>query len=354
MPESHQSGSAAGGIVRHSMTAGGGAGFAHGMASGNEIQSYVSAAIAILGFILSIVDKLKRGKGTRFEALVAPLLIGILFTGCAGRQIQSLEVRAKAVAWVATAEILESHPEWRPHFVQARDDLRILADSHALGAVEVMAILHRLPVRELRSARGALYFGAAVLILEDAAGLMEIENPEWLRAAARGLIDGITLGLTRTEEPDPGPETTRPPPMPPMPMGLEPRLAPMSLAAVPEPEIEPEPQPEPEPKVTVRKVPTWYRLPEDVVRIEASQSRMVELREGHWQRTVTFALPPEGEFRRYEIYRLERRWDQVGVSDKVPDVRELNYSTQGNKDHLLDQDFRILLIRHNPALPTTY
>lgn len=117
----------------------------------------------------------------------------IMITGCKTTSDQSLENKSKAVAWVATVKLLEKHPEWRPHFVTVRNDLQILEQSETLGIVEVLAIVHRLPVKELKSGDAALIIGATTLFFEDELGRLEVQNPEAVRYTVRGLIKGLTL-----------------------------------------------------------------------------------------------------------------------------------------------------------------
>jgi hypothetical protein len=122
------------------------------------------------------------------------VMIGSL--GCASlTKPESLESKSKAVAWLATAKLTKDHPEWSPHFAQARDDLGILLAAETIDTATVLAIVNRLPVDELRGNDATLYIGGAVMFFEDELGRISIESPAERQAIVRGLIAGITLGL---------------------------------------------------------------------------------------------------------------------------------------------------------------
>lgn len=116
------------------------------------------------------------------------------FLGCqTTTEPRSLENKAKAVAWGATTKLLQKHPEWRPHFEQAKQDLVLLQASETIGIVEVLAVVNRLPVKELREGDMALIAAGTMMFFEDELGSIALDNPEQLRAVIRGMVRGLEL-----------------------------------------------------------------------------------------------------------------------------------------------------------------
>lgn len=137
---------------------------------------------------------------TRIQLAAAILAVSAvaLFTGCTTvKNEQSLESKSKAVAYIATVKVLEEKPQWQPHFEHARDDLKIILAAETIGLPEVLAIVQRLPIKELKGNDATLIIGASMIFFEDDLGTLAIDNPTWLRAVCRGLIAGITLGLPK-------------------------------------------------------------------------------------------------------------------------------------------------------------
>ena len=124
--------------------------------------------------------------------LAALLLLG----GCTTIPVteQSLEGNAETVAYVATVKLLQDRTEWEENFILAREELRILESANRITVVELMAILRKLPIKEL-GGNDVFLIEASILALEGQLGRVASENPTWLRAACRGLIAGITRGL---------------------------------------------------------------------------------------------------------------------------------------------------------------
>lgn len=130
----------------------------------------------------------------RLTALV--LLPLLLFTGCKSAPApQSIQNRAKGVAYLVTAEALLQHPEWRPGFATASDEFRMLGASTNVSLPVIAAIVQRLPVKELQGRHAAIVVTAATLFLQDSLGETALNQPEELRRAAQGIHEGIDLGL---------------------------------------------------------------------------------------------------------------------------------------------------------------
>lgn len=72
---------------------------------------------------------------------------------------------AKQAATIGTTEVLTAHPEWLPQFQLAEKELRQLAASPTLSLDDLLAIIQRLPVKELKSQEARLSFEGATLLI---------------------------------------------------------------------------------------------------------------------------------------------------------------------------------------------
>ena len=103
---------------------------------------------------------------------------------------------ANQAAIEGTTEVLNSHPEWRPQFQQAEDDLNILVASPSISLDDILAIARRLPVKELHSATARMSFEGATLFIAllDVPQLPSTANAD-LQALAKSIADGIAVGI---------------------------------------------------------------------------------------------------------------------------------------------------------------
>lgn len=108
---------------------------------------------------------------------------------------QSIQNKAKGIAYLVTAESLLQHPNWQEHFEVASLEFQTLATSTNLGLAEITAILRELPVKELRGERAAIYITVGTLFLQDELGEVGVTNPTQLMHAARGIHEGIDLAV---------------------------------------------------------------------------------------------------------------------------------------------------------------
>ncbi len=131
---------------------------------------------------------------------LAVLLAGsLLFTGCATTSptaVQRVATATKIAAYLGTAEYVRLHPETRELFVLAANELDRLAKAESYDWVDVMAVVHRLPVKELQSPQARLVISVATIFLEEygAAPVSLDRMTEW-RPVVVALRDGIRLGL---------------------------------------------------------------------------------------------------------------------------------------------------------------
>jgi len=123
------------------------------------------------------------------------------FTGCHtltpadSARIASI---SKQAATIGTTEILKSHPEWRPQFQEAADELHALAISPTIGVSGLLAIAQRLPVKELKSDTARLSFeGATLLISAIDVPELSAERVAQLQPIAQAIADGIIAGMPK-------------------------------------------------------------------------------------------------------------------------------------------------------------
>lgn len=140
------------------------------------------------------------------KAILASIILGIsvlsipLFTGCTttgGGGIGHVitPTRVKAVAYLGTALALQQHPEYRQGFVLAVSELKLIETQDKIDFATVLAIIHRLPVKQLEGQNAVLYITAATLLLDDLGGSLDLSKVEKVKPYVIGLREGIELGL---------------------------------------------------------------------------------------------------------------------------------------------------------------
>jgi len=130
-----------------------------------------------------------------------------LFTGCASVQPLSATTQArittglKLAASIGGTEILMEHPDWRQQFIEASQDLSYIENaSGQVGIAQVIAIVQRLPIKELHSPRAVLYAQTGVLLLNEVGVETELplEASRDVKAVAGALRVGIDMALAAT------------------------------------------------------------------------------------------------------------------------------------------------------------
>ena len=116
--------------------------------------------------------------------------------GCASRPLfnttpQSIENKAYLITRIAVAKVIQQHPNARPKLQIAADDLLILEQSPTLNVEPILAIIQRLPPDTFKDPNTGLYVEAGVLFFADELGTLGAQNPEQLKAAARGMRRGL-------------------------------------------------------------------------------------------------------------------------------------------------------------------
>lgn len=131
------------------------------------------------------------------KSVLPIVLCALIAAGCqTTNDNRNVASAVKTAAFVGTSMALLEHPEWRSHFEQARGDLALVEQMEAIDFTMVLAIVHRLPVKELRSPEAALIITGAAIILADYGGEIPLDQIEQARPVIVALRQGIELGLS--------------------------------------------------------------------------------------------------------------------------------------------------------------
>lgn len=138
------------------------------------------------------MNKIKR---VTFIGAAAALLA---LTGCAWLQAhrQDVATTAKLLAYDGTALAVHEHPEWKPAFITAAADLKVIEDSPQPSLQDVLTIVRRLPVKELKSPAGVLIIGNITILLERVGNpAIDARYVEDVKSFVRALREGIHLAV---------------------------------------------------------------------------------------------------------------------------------------------------------------
>jgi hypothetical protein len=127
-------------------------------------------------------------------------IVGVvtLLMGCTtmSGERRDLTPAIKVAAYVGTHYAIQEHPEWRAGFEVAALELGLLADAETIDFVQILAIIHRLPVKELKSPDAQLAITGATLLLTEYSGdVIPLDKLQQVRPLAAALRDGIVLAL---------------------------------------------------------------------------------------------------------------------------------------------------------------
>lgn len=137
--------------------------------------------------------------------LVASVASLALSTGCAtvqpGAPTQAERIGniAEVAAYTGTAVWLVDHPADAPKFAAAAAALGVLT---APSPEDLHRILYTLPIRQLKSEKGVIIIGAAILLYEsELPRLTPIDQQSLAGTVARRIQSGITNALANTTAP---------------------------------------------------------------------------------------------------------------------------------------------------------
>lgn len=146
-------------------------------------------------------------KTNRITALLAGLLLAIAIaiptctlTGCAtftgeGATLRRVTTAAKVAANTGTFLYLQKHPETRPAFVLARDQLLIIEASEHVDLAVLLSIINRLPVKQLEDPTAQLIISNTAILITQFAQNLPVEKLDDLKPLAQAIREGIDLGL---------------------------------------------------------------------------------------------------------------------------------------------------------------
>jgi hypothetical protein len=121
-----------------------------------------------------------------------------LFAGCAStgsRQPIDYAPAVKQAAKEGTNLVVAEHPDWRQHFLDASDELNIIANAPNINFQTVIDIVNRLPVKELKSKDAKLAISGARIVLSFVQVEVPLDKVEKYRPIVVALRDGIQEGL---------------------------------------------------------------------------------------------------------------------------------------------------------------
>jgi hypothetical protein len=125
-------------------------------------------------------------------------LLTMLPVGCSTMQPDQLarvKTLCKVAAYVGTSEYLRGHPDAKPKFAEAVTALKILEASETVDLATLLAIVNKLPVKDLGDERGRMVVTAATLILSDYAGSLDAADLKNLLPVVTAIRQGVELGL---------------------------------------------------------------------------------------------------------------------------------------------------------------
>lgn len=128
--------------------------------------------------------------------------ICILMSGCVNGTPTPLTlsvIRVAANSGVSVA--LVDRPDWRPQFVEARDELKTLLNAGSISGEQLKSILNRLPVKELKSTEARIVISNTTILFDDyIRQATEINRVAAVGDVALAIYDGLNVALESTPE----------------------------------------------------------------------------------------------------------------------------------------------------------
>lgn len=108
---------------------------------------------------------------------------------------QRMQTAAKVAAYVGGKAYLDKNPNSRPAFELAQKELLSLSQAENLDWVTLLAVVNRLPVKELKNQEAQMIITVATITLSDYAGQLPLDRLKELQPLAGALAEGLTLAL---------------------------------------------------------------------------------------------------------------------------------------------------------------
>lgn len=134
---------------------------------------------------------------------VIPLLLALtLFSGCVtgpnGTQqpdIHRISAVAREAATVGTQEALLARPDWYNGFATAHDELVRLSNQPTIGVGDLLDILNRLPVKELKSRDARIAISVARITIAGANwSVIDAERLDQIKPVIIAIYEGMEAG----------------------------------------------------------------------------------------------------------------------------------------------------------------
>lgn len=125
-------------------------------------------------------------------ALLASFTACTTVNGVRQPDIARIALVTREAASIGTQEALLVHPEWLPYFAIAHAELRTLATSETISVTDILGIIGRLPVKELKSQAARVSIEGAQLLIV-ASGFSEV-NAERV-AQLKPIVEALYLGM---------------------------------------------------------------------------------------------------------------------------------------------------------------
>lgn len=129
---------------------------------------------------------------------IIPSLLLLACIGCQSlgpTDVNRVAGSVKIAAFTGTSYALIEHPEWRQAFTDAEKELRFIEAQPTIDFATIMAVVTRLPIKELKSEKAVLSITAGTLLLYQYGDSLLIDEIENLRPIVVALREGIALGL---------------------------------------------------------------------------------------------------------------------------------------------------------------
>lgn len=128
-------------------------------------------------------------------AVIAACLMTSCATSPTPESIARIARGVKEAARQTTEEMLVLKPEWRDEFKEAHDELVILENAPTLSVDDILRIIQRLPVKELKSDEVRIAIrGARIIIAFTGWSEIDAERLSQLRPIVTALRQGLEEG----------------------------------------------------------------------------------------------------------------------------------------------------------------
>lgn len=135
----------------------------------------------------------------KYYILTIAIALSVFFTGCttigSGPDLGRIQKAAKLAAYIGATEYMRAYPVSRPGFVLAQTELAELAKSDGLDMAKLLAIVNRLPVKNINNERVQMYITSTAIILSEFGDKLPLDRLAELQPVAQAIADGLALAL---------------------------------------------------------------------------------------------------------------------------------------------------------------